>query len=211
MKSLLDAQSGTAEPVASPYGTTSQGGDGGCTSANGVTIGCGIVFELSPAKGSWQETILHSFPRRYTGRPQLHLPGWFSIIREISFGTTLSGGSGYSQSGASGTVFELSPQESGGWKESLPVEFPSSDGQSVPYGSLILDAAGNLYSTTAAYGGAVFKLSSDSRGGWNYSTLYAFGTGGPEAGLIFGPYGYLYGTAVFGGTRNSGFVFAITP
>jgi hypothetical protein len=84
---------------------------------------------------------------------------------------------------------------------------------SVPEGNLIFDASGNLYSTTVGfnYPGAVFKLTPNSNGGWDYSTLYTFQTGGPEAGVIFGPNGYLYGTAAGGGPLNAGFVFALAP
>jgi uncharacterized repeat protein (TIGR03803 family) len=192
------------------YGTTSQGGDGSCTNTKGAPTGCGIVFELSPQNGSWHETILHSF---LGGTQDGQFP-YAGLLLDGSgnlFGTTISGGSGYSQIYASGTVYELSPDQGAGWKESLLVQFPSSDQQSIPYGNLISDAAGNLYSTTAGNGGAVFKLSPNSAGGWDYSELYAFGTGSPEAGVIFGTYGDLYGTAVFGGSSNSGFVFSITP
>ncbi len=194
------------------YGTTSQGGDGNCTLTNGTVIGCGIAFELSPANGTWNETVLHSFLGG-TSDGQLPLAGLVIDHSGNLFGTTVQGGYNNTQNGPSGTVFELSPEASGGWKENLIAEFPDSDSEAAPAGNLIFDARGNLYSTTAAYGGSVFKLSPNSGGGWNFETLYAFGTegGGPQAGVIFGPNGYLYGTTAFAGTHNAGFVFAITP
>jgi uncharacterized repeat protein (TIGR03803 family) len=191
------------------YGTTSQGGDGNCTATNGAVIGCGIAFELSPANGTWHETILHSFLGG-TADGQLPFAGLVMDSSGNLFGTTVQGGSNYTQ-GASGTVFELSPESNGSWKENLLVQFPDSGSESAPTANLIFDARGNLYSTTAGYGGSVFELSPISGGGWNFQTLYTFGSGGPQAGLIFGPNGYLYGSAVFGGTANAGFVFAITP
>lgn len=195
------------------YGTTSQGGGGNCTATNGSVIGCGIAFELSPANGMWHETVLHSFLGG-TADGQSPLAGLVIDHSGNLFGTTVQGGSNYTQTGPSGTVFELSPESSGGWKENLIAEFPNSDSESAPAGNLIFDSHGDLYSTTAGYGGSVFKLSPNSGGGWNFETLYAFGigSGGPQAGVIFGPNGYLYGTSAFNGTHNNdGFVFAITP
>jgi uncharacterized repeat protein (TIGR03803 family) len=93
------------------------------------------------------------------------------------------------------------------------------DGQ-YPNGSLVLDAQGNLYGTTAAGGnlaydcgegygcGTVFKL--DTAG--NETVLYSFtGAGGdgasPYAGLVLDAQGNLYGTNVNGGdlTCNAGY------
>ena len=78
--------------------------------------------------------------------------------------------------------------------------------------TLTMDKAGNLYGT-AYYGGdtgancdascgTVFKMKPSSQG-WVLSTLYRFagGTDGanPEAGVVFGPDGTLYGTTYQGG------------
>jgi hypothetical protein len=85
---------------------------------------------------------------------------------------------------------------------------------------LLLDSSGNLYGTTegGSFGlwGNVFELS-PSAGSWNYSSLYSFqapGTGDgffPQASLILGPSGTLYGTTADGGQGNWGIVFQITP
>jgi len=83
-----------------------------------------------------------------------------------------------------------------------------------PFAGLTIDKAGNLYGT-AAYGGyfggncyaggcgTAFKLA--PRGsGWIFTTLYTFQDqsdgGNPEARLILGPDGSLYGTTIFGDT-----------
>jgi uncharacterized repeat protein (TIGR03803 family) len=194
------------------YGTTSQGGNGSCTNPKGAFIGCGIAFELSPANGTWHESVLHSFLGG-TADGQSPLAGLAIDNSGNLFGTTLQGGSNYIQGYPSGTVFELSPEAAGGWKETLIAEFPGSDTGSSPEGSLIFDAHGDLYGTTASNGGTVFELSPNSGGGWNVETLYAFGggLGGPQAGVIFGPNGLLYGTSVFPGTHDAGFVFAVAP
>ena len=86
-----------------------------------------------------------------------------------------------------------------------------------PSAGLTMDRAGNLYGT-AQYGGAgngtVFKLSHPGSG-WILSTLYAFQGGndglGPEARVIFGPDGGLYGTTTSGGFQGYGTVFELRP
>ena len=87
-----------------------------------------------------------------------------------------------------------------------------------PYGSLTLDAAGNLYGTTTkdgAYGqGSVFKLTL-SGGGWAETDLYDF-PGGSQGAVPYGSVlvdasGNLYGTASNGGASGYGVVWEITP
>ena len=86
-----------------------------------------------------------------------------------------------------------------------------------PSAGLMMDRTGNLYGT-AQYGGAgngtVFKLSHPGSG-WILSTLYAFQGGndglGPEARVLFGPDGGLYGTTTSGGFQGYGTVFELRP
>jgi uncharacterized repeat protein (TIGR03803 family) len=100
-----------------------------------------------------------------------------------------------------------------------------NDGAS-PASSLIFDAAGNLYGTTARGGtfdkGAVFQLSPGAGGTWTESVLYSFGDGTdgatPASGLIFDAAGNLYGTTEQGGTSTGscggggcGTVFQLSP
>jgi uncharacterized repeat protein (TIGR03803 family) len=86
-----------------------------------------------------------------------------------------------------------------------------------PFGSLVMDPAGNLYGVTQAGGspppldgGTVFKL--DPSG--NESVLHSF-TGGdgsiPYAGLVIDTAGNLYGTTLFGGSSGYGTVFKLDP
>ncbi len=83
-----------------------------------------------------------------------------------------------------------------------------------PVSGLTFDRAGNLYGTTS-YGGAgygtVFKLSR-SGSGWILTTLYAFRGGSdgatPQARVVFGPDGALYGTTTYGGA-GGGTVFRL--
>jgi len=94
------------------------------------------------------------------------------------------------------------------------------DGKS-PDASLIFDAAGNLYGTTAAGGvhgyGTVFELIPNAGRGWSEKILHNFNNdnGGdgetPEASLVFDSAGNLYGTTFSGGTYGYGTVFELTP
>jgi uncharacterized repeat protein (TIGR03803 family) len=89
-----------------------------------------------------------------------------------------------------------------------------------PYGSLIFDAAGNLYGTTQ-YGGAhgagtAFELTPNGDKGWTDKVLHNFdlnGTDGwdPVAALVFDTAGNLYGMTPYGGTYTHGTVFELSP
>jgi uncharacterized repeat protein (TIGR03803 family) len=145
------------------------------------------------------------------------------------YGTTGSGGglACWNSPYACGIAFELSPNGSGGWNETVLHSFCSTDippncadGDAPEYGPLILDGSGNLYGSAAfggAYGyGIVFELS-PSGGAWTEKILYSF-TGGangefPGEGVIVDPAGNLYGTT-FGngsGTQTGGTVFKLSP
>ena len=204
------------------YGTTTYGGIHTCTDYDGKP-GCGTVFELSPREdGGWTETVLHSFGRGTDGT--LPSAGLVSDSAGNLYGTTSAGGihdnCPYFYYDTCGTVFELSPREDGGWAETVLHSFGNgSDGQT-PTGSLIFDAAGNLYGTTNYGGihgaGTVFELSPRQNGGWTETVLHSFGDGEkdgtyPTAGLIFDAVGNLYGTTWDGGIRGYGAVFELSP
>ncbi len=96
--------------------------------------------------------------------------------------------------------------------------FSGLDGD-LPFAGLTLDRAGNLYGTTyqggAAGFGNVFKLSHEGSG-WVLSNLYSFQGGRdgehPQARVVFGPDGTLYGTTTNGGNGNGfGTVFNLRP
>jgi uncharacterized repeat protein (TIGR03803 family) len=92
---------------------------------------------------------------------------------------------------------------------------------SQPYASLISDSTGAVYGTTVvggtAYCGTVFKLSPPNTvgGPWAEKVLYSFmclSDGRyPEASLIFGKDGALYGTTSEGGSSDYGTVFKLAP
>jgi len=100
------------------------------------------------------------------------------------------------------TIFELSPNGSGGWNPTVIHTFTAADGylDAAP----VLDQFGNLYGTTLVGGtnnkGTVFELSPGKNGQWTETILYSFKGGGkdgeyPYAGLIHDAAGNIYGVA----------------
>jgi uncharacterized repeat protein (TIGR03803 family) len=214
----------------------------GVTMAGGA-YGAGAVFKLSPrTNGSYRETILYSFCSKascadgYTPYGGLLLDSKGNL-----YGTTYSGAGCNTYTGICGAVFELSPNGSGGWTETILYGFCEGGGDCTggvyPLAGLVMDKKGNLYGTTSLGGdysdashhsgpsyygpcvgtgcGAVFELSPSTGGGWTESILYAFtgfGDGkSPYGGLILDPQGNLYGTTALGGATLTGTVFELTP
>ena len=102
-------------------------------------------------------------------------------------------------------------------------DFSGQNDGGTPTGVLIRDRAGNLYGTASTGGnntcspapscGVVYKLT-HTGSSWLFSTIYAFhGPDGatPEAGVIIGPDGNLYGTTSTGGAAGAGVVFRLQP
>jgi uncharacterized repeat protein (TIGR03803 family) len=102
-------------------------------------------------------------------------------------------------------------------------EFQGPEGWG-PESGLTLDAAGNLYGTTyraTNQQGSVYRMQ-PSAGGWLLSTLFYFNVNDdwngtfPEAGVVFGPGGALYGTTSAGGASEwclggCGVFYALRP
>jgi uncharacterized repeat protein (TIGR03803 family) len=185
------------------YGTTLDGG----------IHGNGTAFELMPTGNEhWSETVLHSFGKGTDA--SLPYAGLIMDRDGNLYGTSASGGTN-----GEGTVFELSPNEGGGWTDKVLHNFGDGTDGSAPLGRLIFDGAGNLYGTTSGGGsdndGAVFKLTPSGGGTWSEQLLHSFrqGTDGsaPYGGVITNGSGNVYGTTFFGGIHNGGTVFEITP
>jgi uncharacterized repeat protein (TIGR03803 family) len=202
------------------YGTTSYGGSFGGKCG---TTGCGVVFMLAPQPGgSWSETVLHRFSGQGDGGfPYAGLT--FDTAGNL-YGTTLSGGdlTCFDKAGC-GTVFELTPNTNGLWKEKVLHRFNATNG-AWPQAGLIFDAAGNLYGTTFLGGnpecestagcGVVFELTPNTTGGWKEKVLHRFaGKDGayPEGTLIFDGTGNLYGTTQVTTVDAAGIVFKLIP
>lgn len=205
------------------YGTTELGGIG--SPACSGSGGCGVAYQLqSLGDGKWKYHVLHRFAA-FPHDGQLPYSGVIVDGSGNVYGTTLEGGSTRNNHGClvgCGTVFKLTPEPGGHWKETILYNFPqyATDGNG-PIGGLVLDRTGILYGTTSGGGdavcqcGVVFKMTPGSNGKWSYTVLHRFtGKDGwsPQANLIFDKdYKHLYGTTVEGGAGGAGVVFEITP
>jgi uncharacterized repeat protein (TIGR03803 family) len=181
---------------------------------NGGNLGHGAVFELSPTKtGTWTKQLLYSFSGGNDGGQPVG--GLIFDKAGNLYGTTpLDGLDGQ------GVVYELSPNGSGGWTETVLHSFvsqTSTDGQG-PSGSLVIDTAGSLYGLTVQGGsanqGTVFKVSPDGHGGWTESLIYSFLGGGdganPATSDLILKGATLYGTTTGGGSAGFGTIFKLT-
>jgi uncharacterized repeat protein (TIGR03803 family) len=195
------------------YGTTLSGG----------AYNYGVVFELTPkAGGGWTEKVLYSFNDDGKDGYSPHAGLVFDAAGNL-YGATLLGGAGLCTNYAGeiigcGTVFELTRHAGGVWTEAVLYSFSNSSDGGDPQPGLIIDTAGNLYGTTSGGGtyseGTVFELTPAAGGGWSEKVLHAFSNNGtdgeaPNGGLIFDPFGNLYGTTVYGGAYNNGTVFEL--
>lgn len=188
------------------------------TTQDGGLYGDGTVFKLRRMPdGTWKERILHDFAS-FTGDGLW--PGLGHLTFDAAgnlYGTTIAGG-GSCQT-TCGTVFKLTRQPNGHWKETILHAFRKASRGYRPVGGVTLDATGNLYGTTLAGGnqcdcGVIYKLSPNPDGTWTYTVLHNFsGSDGaqPESNLVLDDKGNLYGTAVTGGPGGAGVVFKLTP
>jgi uncharacterized repeat protein (TIGR03803 family) len=188
------------------YGTTEYGGLFGNTCGPN---GCGIVFKISPAG---KETVLY----RFTGIPNVDgMNPEQGLVRDSNgnlYGTTAQGGI-YIYGNGYGTVFKIDPAG----KETVlhsfdPLAPPYNDGAFPLGGSLLRDAAGNLYGTTYFGGlgsGTVFRADASGL----VSILYSFGGSAdgayPYGTLVRDTAGNLYGVTNLGGAFGGGTVFTL--
>lgn len=127
------------------YGTTLYGGNGACNDR----LGCGAVFELSPAGGgAWTETVIHAF-----SGPD----GYFPNGLAISAAGNLYGTTGYGGIYNFGAALELVAGSGGTWSENRLHSFGNGKDGQVPSTSMVFDSAGNLYGATS-FGGAHVTL-----------------------------------------------------
>jgi uncharacterized repeat protein (TIGR03803 family) len=173
------------------YGTTSYGG----------TSDDGTVFKVTT---SGTITTLHSFTGSDGSEPTA---GLLLGTDGNLYGTTVKGGTS-----SVGTVFKITPLG----KLTTLHSFDEFDGYS-PKGALMEGTNGEFYGTTAGsyvvggYWGTVFKITSSG----TFTTLFYFSDdygAYPEAGLVQGTNGNLYGTTSGGGTGqfSDGVVFEAT-
>jgi len=187
-----------------------QGADGnfyGTTQAGG-TSSIGIAYQVTP---SGTETVLHNF----TGSTDGNTPaGGLIWVSGNLYGTAQTGGAH-----GMGSVFQMTPSGTVTLVHSftsISSDGVNSDG-AAPSAALILGSGGNFYGTTNGGGaggwGTVFKITPTG----TLTLLHSFQDGTvsndgrlPEARVIQGSDGNLYGITNRGGSADNGTVFMTT-
>jgi uncharacterized repeat protein (TIGR03803 family) len=170
----------------------------------------GAIGELSPGPDGWNYTQLYSYCGQVGCPDDDGMPAppiWDG--KGNLWGTTTDGGTkAQNCTFGCGVIFAMTPNGDGTWTYHVAHRFAASayDGQ-LPYGSLVMDAAGNFYGSTwlgGPYGhGTIFKFA-HTDGQWMV-----------EGTLALDSVGNLYGTAAGGTGSCAGFacgvVFRLAP
>jgi uncharacterized repeat protein (TIGR03803 family) len=214
--SVLHTFGSSSQDGSNPSGPLVQGPDGRLygTAESGGTNQGGTVFSLNTNGTGF--TVLHSFPGTSTNNDGANPDGGVIIGQDGRlYGTAISGGI-Y----GGGTAFALNTNGTG-FTVLHPFD-PTYEG-SQPYGPLVQGGDTAFYGTTSAGGpdnsGTVFAFS--AFGAFSkFGIFHFFSTldptlqtnldgAYPNAGLLIGRDGQIYGTTSGGGTNGSGTVFAI--
>ena len=186
----------TLDKAGNLYGTTMFGG------TSKKVSGWGVVYELSPTKNGWTETVLKAFTKGTGGRS--------------SAGITIDpAGHLY------GGVTEGGPHKCGGYfRLNKFAGFQLSGGNGCAPQSDLLYSSGTLFGSTGQGGansqGVLFKLSKQGSQ-VTQTILYNFcqqpncADGSWPNGSLTISNGQLYGAAAFGGLNDGGVIFQITP
>ncbi|MGA9475518.1 MAG: choice-of-anchor tandem repeat GloVer-containing protein [Terriglobales bacterium] len=158
----------------------------------GTTWAPAAVYELTPnGDGSWTQTILHSF----TGSPDGQGP--ISLIFDSQ--GNLYGATSYGGANGKGTLFKLTPGQSG-WTETIIYNFPGGKDGQFPLGPMILDEAGNFFVV------ALWNIVEVSPSGSGYTSrkIYGGNEGNAVRGLTMDASGNIF-------SISAGMVFELTP
>ena len=147
------------------YGATYQGGPSACVDWAYSTIGCGIIFKLTPAArggSAWTESIIHTFMGPDGANPQ---GGVIMDSTGTLFGSASGGGPvSYGMVGGYGIVFKLTPPAMGqqSWTQTVLYSFDVETSGIRPIGELVRDPAGHLFGVTNSggtnLGGTIFEI-----------------------------------------------------
>jgi len=126
------------------YGTTYYGGDNDL----------GVAYRLTRNGGSWTEQVLYSFKAGQDGNSSIS-----NLVSDSAgnlYGTTSEGGLG------SGTIFQLTPNQSGGWTETVPHLFANTPDGAFPYAGMVGNRSNVFFGATVHGGadgeGAIYKF-----------------------------------------------------
>jgi uncharacterized repeat protein (TIGR03803 family) len=165
-------------------------------------LGLGLAANVTP----WAQAQTFSVVHNFTGGSDGGAPFAGFTIDEAGnlYGTASHGGTT-----EYGVVFTINTR---GEQTVLHNFVGGTDGAN-PEGSLVRDAAGNLYGTTIAGGasgaGTVFKVTARGKETVLYSFTGKTDGAKPVAGLTMDSRGYLYGTTTAGGSNGNGVVFKL--
>ncbi len=201
------SQTGCADG-GSPFGGLVQGSDGNFYGAasNWNLAGYGTVYKLT-ASGTF--TVLHTFTDESDGAAPY--AGLIQTTDGNFYGVTITGGDPHSNCG---TVYKVTAS---GTLTTLHAFAGHPNDGCEPYGPLVQATDGNFYGTTNYGGtsnncgifgcGTVFKITT----GGTVTILYSFCTqsgcldgSSPQAGLVQGSDGNLYGATFYGGPNYGG-------
>jgi len=185
----------TFDQAGNIYGTTSGGG----------SSRAGAVFRLTRSGSGWTESVIWNFTNHSDGGGP-----YGGVVFDSAgnlYGATSFGGSGFS-----GTVYELSPTQSG-WSETTLYSFTAQTGAGS--GGLVMDAHGNLFGITGGLDGgisAAYELTPQN-GSWSFTVLQNFGDEyiGAVAAPTLDSHGNLYGPLPTLGDDFTGEIFQLTP
>ena len=163
-----------------------------------------MVFKLTRSGSGWTESVIWNFSGQSEGG------GPYSGVICDSAGN-LYGTTSYGGAHNLGTVYELSPTQSG-WSATTLYSFTSNDNGNGS-GGLVMDAHGDLFGITGLFGaGAAYELTPNN-GTWSFTLLQTF-TGEFAASFAaptFDSQGNLYGPLSNDGSDLDGEIFKLAP
>ena len=193
------------------------------TSSGSTPDTSGAAFTVTDSQSNWLLNPLYRFVQFGHGLyPNTRLI--FGPDGSI-YGTTWKGGAGACAGQGCGVVFKLQPPATLAcrlafcpWTETVLYTFAGGADGSLP-GPLTFDAAGNIYGNTYYGGtadcqcGTVYELKF-SGGHWSKTILHSFSVSDgadPDGPVVLDRAGNLYGTAITGGSSNTGVVYELSP
>ncbi len=129
------------------------------TAPGGGTNGGGAVYKLTNSGGTWNYSLVYSFPTHGGGYSSSPVGGLVMDAAGNLYGAANDGGAG-----GNGNVYELTPSN-GGWIYTELYDFTAQTDGDHPFGNLLFDSSGNLYGTASCsascpqgVAGTVYKL-----------------------------------------------------